>query len=70
MTCSSCTVHQKRNPTPNGKDPVPGAKDCHGNGGEMTAGRRRIKVSLVILGLVINAIRYRLLMNSTKIIVA
>lgn len=28
-------------------------------GEEMTAGRRRIKVSLVILGLVINALGYR-----------
>ena len=38
-------------------------------GGQMTIGRR-IKVSLVILDLVINAVGYRLLMNSTQIIVA
>lgn len=36
----------------------------------MTAGRRRIKVCVVIFDLVINAISYRLLMNSTQIIVA
>lgn len=38
--------------------------------GQMTAGRRRIKVCVVIFDLVINAISYRLLMNSTQIIVA
>lgn len=25
-------VHQRRNPTPDGKDPVPGVRDCHHEG--------------------------------------
>lgn len=36
----------------------------------MTAGRRRILVNLVILDLVIDAISYRLLMNSSQVVAA
>lgn len=39
-------------------------------GGQMTAGRRRIKVSVVILDLVTHVIGYRLLRNSSQITVA